>query len=192
MILKTKIAGGRARASPSLPRLNLPRLAAVVLLIAFGTAPAAIAARSDRPVGWQEPIIGLQARILSDYQAPAYPWGSGHRGIDAMVDVGEVIYSPTAGSVHFAGRVVNRGVLSIIDDHGRIASFEPVCSLLSIGFEVQPGDAIAVYCEPDPGYQSHCVGDCMHFSARLDGAYLSPLHLIYGLQPSRLWPLPQG
>jgi hypothetical protein len=200
MIHRAANRGWRSPAKTSLSSNKLLRLGALALLITLGTTPvitlraaqAALAARDEPGLAWQEPIIGLQARIVGDYQAPAYPWGSGHRGVDVLVEFGEVIVSPAAGSVHFAGWVVNRGVLSIVDERGRIASFEPVCSLVRLGSAVQAGDAIAVHCEPDPGYQRHCVGECVHFSARQSGAYLSPLHLIYGLKPSRLWPVPSS
>jgi hypothetical protein len=184
------------RAGPS--RVNR-RLVAMVMLVPFLVAvvsvtfakdPAALGAPVAR-AAWQEPVIGLRARILSDYRAPAYRWVSGHRGVDVGVEAGELILSPTSGSVYFAGRVVNRGVISIIDEHGLIASFEPVCPLLSTGLWVRAGDPVAVQCEGDESYGQHCPSACIHFSARLDGGYLSPLHLIYGLKPSRLWPVPQ-
>jgi len=164
-------------------------LAALTLLIALSSVLPGLA--RDARAHWQEPVAGFESRILSDYQAPSYPWGSGHRGVDVLVDDGEVIISPTAGFVHFAGRVVTRGVISIIDEHGLIASFEPVCPLATTGQGVLAGEPIATHCGADESYGQHCATECIHFSARLDGAYLSPLHLIYGLKPSRLWPVPE-
>jgi hypothetical protein len=162
--------------------------------LALGSLASARASESARVGSWQEPVADLAGRVTADYQAPAYRWSAGHRGVDAWVEPNESILSPIAGSVHFAGRVVNRGVVSIIDDRGVIASFEPVCALVIEGQRVSAGEVIAFHCSEaetsadDPTYQ-HCEFDCIHISARIDGAYLSPLHLVYGLEPSRLWPL---
>jgi hypothetical protein len=167
-------------------------LALVIILSSGATGRAEV--ERPRAGNWQEPIAGLSARVISDYQAPAYRWSSGHRGVDAWVEPGASIHSPITGSVHFAGRVVNRGVISISDDLV-IASFEPVCPLVTSGQTVSAGQLIAVHCDEEQSlsengqHYQHCEVDCVHISARINGEYISPLHLIYGLKPSRLWPL---
>jgi hypothetical protein len=135
-------------------------------------------------------VPDIAGRVVEDYDAPLTRWGAGHRGIDFAVAPEELISSPAAGSVHFVGRVVNRPILTIVDSAGQLASFEPVCSNLSVGEAVSAGSVIGWHCEADLSYEPHCPVECVHFSARRDGNYLSPLHLIFGLAPSRLWPPP--
>jgi murein DD-endopeptidase MepM/ murein hydrolase activator NlpD len=139
---------------------------------------------------WVEPVPDLLGRIVEDYDAPLTRWGPGHRGVDFAVTAEEPISSPVAGSVHFTGWVVNRPVLTIVDSTGQLASFEPLCSNLTVGKEVSAGTVIGWHCEPAADYEPHCSSECVHFSARRDGNYLSPMHLIFGLEPSRLHPLP--
>lgn len=186
----------------SVATAGLPlRLGACLILLTVGPELSGAIANTHptvkftRAASWQEPIPGLSERIIADYQAPAYRWSSGHRGVDASVEPGAEIHSPVKGVVHFAGWVVNRGVISIADDTGLIASFEPVCPLAKRGETVAAGQIIATHCIADDDEKKsgedygHCSTDCLHFSARENGEYLSPLHLIYGLQPSRLWPV---
>lgn len=181
------------------PRRGFPQLVALTLVFGLATLQlspgTSSAANSPRVGSWQAPIVDLADRIFDDYRGPAYRWSAGHRGVDAWVEPGESLLSPMAGSVHFAGQVVNRGVVSISDGLGVIASFEPVCPLVSEGQLVRAGQVIAVQCgeerdsvDPEEKYE-HCAVACVHISARINGEYLSPLHLIYGLEASRLWPL---
>jgi hypothetical protein len=178
----------------SLPTQVTSAAAALALAIVLGVSTGAGGLGGDGPnvarPNWVEPVPGLPGRLVEDYDAPLTRWGAGHRGIDFAVMPEELISSPTAGSVHFVGRVVNRRILTIIDSAGQLASFEPVCSNLSIGEVVSAGSVIGWHCEADLSYDSHCEVECVHFSARRDGNYLSPLQLIFGLAPSRLWPPP--
>jgi murein DD-endopeptidase MepM/ murein hydrolase activator NlpD len=178
----------------SLPTRVTSAAAAFALTAALGVSTAAGALspagqNAARPV-WVEPVPGLAGRVVEDFDAPLLRWQPGHRGIDFAVAPEELISSPAAGSVHFVGRVVNRPILTIVDSAGQLASFEPVCSNLSVGEAVSAGSVIGWHCEADLSYEPHCPVECVHFSARRDGNYLSPLHLIFGLAPSRLWPPP--
>jgi hypothetical protein len=178
----------------SLPTQVTSAAAAIALACVLGVSTAAgglsgAAQNPGRPA-WVEPVPGLVGRVLEDYDAPLMRWGAGHRGIDFAVAPEELISSPAAGSVHFVGRVVNRPILTIVDSAGQLASFEPVCSNLGLGEVVSAGSVIGWHCEAHLSYDSHCEVECVHFSARRDGNYLSPLHLIFGLAPSRLWPPP--
>jgi hypothetical protein len=175
-------------------RANSAAAIALITIMSVSTAAEALSGSRQnlhRPA-WVEPVPGLASRVIEDYDAPVVRWGPGHRGIDFAVAPGELISSPVAGSVHFVGRVVNRPILTIADSAGQLASFEPVCSNLSRGQTVSAGSVIGWHCEADLSYEPHCPVECVHFSARRDGNYLSPLHLIFGLSPSRLWPLPSG
>ncbi len=126
---------------------------------------------------WAEPIPFFEQSIEESYLAPASRYGSGHRGIDFHVEPGQSIHSPDHGVVHFVGKVVNRNLITIRTTHGKLASFEPVCSSLRMGDLVRKGQALGVRCLGDESYFAHC-DSCVHASARDHHGYLSPLHLM--------------
>ncbi|HEV7948307.1 MAG TPA: M23 family metallopeptidase [Glaciihabitans sp.] len=155
-----------------------PILTALLVIVAASTTTSGAAALgansvvSVPEVNWVWPA-GQEREVLRPFMAPATVYASGHRGIDI---VAEQVYSPADGVVHFAGRVVDRSVLSISHSDGLISSFEPVTTHLRAGQPVRRGDAIATVV---PG---HCPQLCLHFGVRLEGAYLSPERL-YGTLP---------
>lgn len=159
---------------------------AIVLMTA---QPAKSGSVSNARV-WQEPIAGIHELVLNDFEAPPQRWAAGHRGIDVAIEADQIFASPLNGWVHFAGVVVDRPVLSLIDTEGRLASFEPACTNRGVGAPVTAGQVVGWHCEALDGYREHCDQPCLHISARNQSGYLSPLHLIYGLSPSRLWPVP--
>lgn len=136
---------------------------------------------------WSPPVVG--SVLVNSYKAPATSFGSGHRGVDYEVNLGQGIFAPASGTVSFAGKVVDRQVLSLSHDQNVFSSYEPVCSSLAVGESVSAGDLIAEVCEPEPSYVAHCQDRiCMHFSARKDEDYLSPLWFTGELSPSVLLP----
>ena len=92
------------------------------------------------------------------------------------------MFAPVDGVVHFAGLVVNRGVLSIEHPGGLISSFEPIATTLTAGMAVHRGDTIGTV---EPG---HCAAVCLHFGVRLHGQYVSPLNYLGGIPRSVLLP----
>lgn len=87
------------------------------------------------------------------------------------------------------GEVVDRPVISISHIGNLVSAFEPVCSSVRVGDRVESGQLIGEICEADSEYQPHCLDfTCLHFSARLNGEYLSPLVLTGEAKPSRLLP----
>lgn len=159
-------------------------LAVLVLLIAplAGEGPAETAI--DEPRGnWSWPLSPEPA-VLRAFDPPDKPWLSGHRGVDLKATASATpVTSPEAGTVTFAGVVVDRPVITI--DHGGVkSSFEPVESSLAVGTAVSKGDVIGTVL---PG---HC-GDipCLHWGVRRGEEYLNPLSFVRDLRPSILLPL---
>ena len=134
---------------------------------------------------WAEPIPYLYENLEEDYLAPVSEYGAGHRGIDFHVTPGQQLESPADGTVHFVGKVVNRNLITIRTDRGKLASFEPVCSNLRSGQRVSQGQGIGVRCDGDETYEAHCES-CVHASARDNFGYLSPLHMLGQKSPSVL------
>jgi murein DD-endopeptidase MepM/ murein hydrolase activator NlpD len=122
--------------------------------------------------------------VTRPFEAPATAYSSGHRGIDIAAAQGTQVLAPAAGTVYFAGRVVDRAVLTIEHEGGYLSSFEPVVSDLDAGQTVRMGQMIGTV---DSG--GHCSGSCLHFGVRLGGEYLSPLMMIGEVPRAVLLPL---
>ena len=162
-------------------RLMLPprlRIAALAMVLALPTA-------SVPPTGavWSWPVPAPHV-VVRQYLAPATRYGPGHRGIDLRAPIGTPVTAPDDGTVRFAGRVADRGVLSI--DHGGVlSSLEPVRLLVHAGEHVTRGEAVGVVTAPGA---THPAG-VLHLGARVQDGYVSPLLLLGGLRRPVLLPL---
>jgi murein DD-endopeptidase MepM/ murein hydrolase activator NlpD len=133
------------------------------------------------------PLVG--SSVVREYRQSETPYSAGHRGIDYEATLGQAVFAPADGKVHFVGEVVNRHLISL--DHGQelLSAFEPVCSQLNEGDSVVSGQLIGEVCEGDASYDPHCQQSiCVHSSVRKIGEYLSPLWFTGELTPSRLLP----
>jgi hypothetical protein len=157
----------------------------IKLILLLTLIAKAISTPTPVPELWAEPIPYLFENLEEDYLAPVSEYGSGHRGIDFHIAPGQQLRSPADGTVHFIGKVVNRNLITIRTDRGKLASFEPVCSSLSPGQRVSQGQPIGVRCHGDETYEAHCES-CVHASARDNFGYLSPLHMMGQNSPSVL------
>jgi len=120
-------------------------------------------------------------RVLRAFIGPPEPWQPGHRGIDVLA-ASDALVAPADGVVRFAGRVVDRGVLSIDHGGGVISSYEPVEALVAEGEAVSRGQILARIGD------GHCASRCVHVGVRVDGAYRNPLLLLGGWQRPVLLP----
>lgn len=136
---------------------------------------------------WENPVVG--SALVNSYRQSETPYSSGHRGVDFAVSLGQGVFAPANGTVHYVGKVVDRQLISIRHEGNLISAFEPVCSVLSVGTQVFTGELIGEVCEADQDYVPHCPDQfCLHFSARKSDEYLSPLWLTGDLAPARLLP----
>lgn len=177
----------------TLKNLTLGSLASMGLLIWL---QATAAANPALPLGTWNPPLETPIRLVNQYRQPNSDYSAGHRGVDYLVKLGQPILAPADGKVWFSGRVAQRPVLSLQHSGGYLTEFEPVCSDLAKGEPVFAGQQIAVICQAENNYQSHCSSAlCLHFSLRSPekfkgaGQYLSPLVFIGGLNPTRLLPM---
>ncbi len=139
-------------------------------------APSTVVVRDG---GWSWPTDAPR-RVIRPFIAPPVKWGSGHRGVDLAA--GDTLLAPAAGVVSFAGRVVDRGVLSIDHGGGVVSSYEPVIPTVAAGDPILTGEPIAVI---EPG---HCTAPCVHMGVRVDGEYANPLRWLGGVPRSVLLP----
>lgn len=166
------------------------RRAATVLVLlsvvaaAAGT-PAAATDSSPPPASpvapgeWVWPAAGVVSRA---YQQPAHAYATGHRGIDILVDTTS-IRSPDAGTVVFAGTVVDRPLLTIDHGEGLVSTLEPVITSLTPGASVARGDPIG-----ELAAGGHARSGELHLGARLDGEYVNPLLLLGDIPRAVLLP----
>ena len=153
------------------------------------TPVAAVAAGASGAAGrvelarWTWPV-GPAHDLGRSFQAPAGPYGAGHRGIDVAAQPGTAVRAPADGVVSFAGVVVDRPVLSIQHSDGLLSSIEPVTAQVAQGDRVSAGQVVGVVATG-----AHCSDRCVHFGVRRHGQYISPLLLLGGLAPAVLLPL---
>lgn len=168
---------------------SLTPLAVLVLVLASGSAAAAAAPPLARDAtistpapGWEWPVDGPRV-VERPFLAPPTPYGAGHRGVDLRAEsAGTVVRAATDGVVHFSGRVVDRGVVTIRSGP-LLVTVEPVTSAVVVGDVVAAGDPIGAL---EPG---HCAAPCVHLGVREAGVYVSPLRWLGGLRRAVLLPL---
>ena len=148
--------------------------------------------------GWSWPLLPGPA-VVRLFEPPARRWLAGHRGVDLAGTAGDAVRSPAAGTVRFAGTVVDRGVLTLDHGNGTVSSFEPVTATVSVGDQVTVGQPVGLLASrsASPGAgpdsrQPHCPDSCLHWGVRLDGEYVDPLRFVMDRRPSVLLPLAGG
>ncbi|GAB5079521.1 M23 family metallopeptidase [Arthrobacter sp. AD-310] len=163
------------------PGASSPASSAAAAGMVMSAAPAAI--NGVAAPDWEWPLVP-RPRVLRPFDPPPKPWLSGHRGVDlAAPSDGSAVMSPAAGTVSFAGVVVDRPVITIDHGGGLRSSFEPVDSTLAVGEVVAAGQVIGTAL---PG---HCPVPCLHWGVRRGEDYINPLQFVMDLRPSVLLPL---
>ncbi|RFA16059.1 hypothetical protein B7R22_04810 [Subtercola boreus] len=123
--------------------------------------------------------------VLRPFAAPATRYSAGHRGIDISASPGQPVYAVLAGTVSFAGVVVDRPLVSLTHGDGLLSSVEPVTPTVALGETVAVGQQIGVVAT-----SSHCELGCVHLGLRRNGEYVSPLLLFGGIPRAVLLPGP--
>lgn len=145
--------------------------AAVLFLITAAAVPAGAA-----PGGpYRPPVAGT--RVVEPFAPPAERWLTGHRGVDLVAPAGTAVLAAGAGVVVFAGRLADRGVVSV--DHGPLrTTYEPVDAVVQSGDRVAVGDVLGTV-----GEGAHCSQRCLHWGARIGEEYIDPLALLSDYRP---------
>ncbi|ROP32517.1 peptidase M23-like protein [Couchioplanes caeruleus] len=130
------------------------------------------------------PVPG--AAIVRRFDPPPQPWLAGHRGVDLAAAPSAPVRSAGAGTVVFAGRVAERGVVSVAHPGGLRTTYEPLTvTSLRVGDPVTAGQEIGRLAPGHPGCPAPA---CLHWGLRRGDDYLDPLTLL-GLGRVRLLPL---
>lgn len=172
-----------------MPSRLLPALLLLVCLLAAGPAtagppPSGTAPPGSPPVGavWVPPLPG--PHVTRPFEAPATPYGRGHRGVDLAAAPGAVVVAAGDGVVAFAGAVAGRPVVSIDHTGGLRTTYEPVEATVGAGQRVAQGSPIGTLAA---GHAGCPAAACLHWGLRRGEAYLDPLQL---LAPPRIRLLP--
>ena len=157
--------------------------ALAILLTAFLVcAPPATA--DDGRLDWP---LRPRPAVLRVFDAPSPNWSRGHRGVDLAAVPGQAVYAAAAGTVMFAGTLVDRPVVSIAHPGGLRTSYEPVRAIVRAGQLVAAGTVLGDLVAGHPG-----CGTCLHWGAMWGPAsradYVDPLGLVV-TAPIRLKPL---
>lgn len=147
--------------------------------------PSTSANRSGPAERFRLPLDGPPL-VSRRFDPPSLPWGRGHRGVDLHATGPDVtVYAAGAGMVSHAGRIVDRGVVSISHPGGFRTTYEPVDTRLPVGATVVAGTPIGVLVGGHPGCPASA---CLHWGLRQHGGgYLDPL-LLLGDGRTRLLP----
>lgn len=160
-------------------------LAVLAAIPATGAPPTQPVAEQPTPRGgYRWPLDGTP-RITRPFEPPPEPWAAGHRGVDLAGTPGMPVRAAANGVVHFAGTVVDRGVVGIRHTAGLRTTYEPVTPLVRSGQPVRAGDVIGTLAS---GHTGCPVAACLHWGLRRGDQYLDPLTLL-GAGRVRLLPV---
>ena len=147
-------------------------LAAASLLVGFDTSRARAAPPPSGGCGaWLPPVDGP---VVRSFEAPAFAYGPGHRGIDFAVPPGTPVRASGDGVVAFAGPVA--GSLHVVVAHdGNLRTTYAFLAGISVraGERVPRGQVVGSAGSSGP---EHEAGG-LHFGVRLGDRYLDPQRL---------------
>jgi murein DD-endopeptidase MepM/ murein hydrolase activator NlpD len=140
--------------------------------VAPGSSPPVTGQKQQSRWSWPlEPTPEVARR----FDPPDQPWLPGHRGVDLGGAVGQVVRSPTGGTVTYAGRLAGRGVVVVTHADGLRSTFEPVSSTVRVGSTVSQGDPVGQI----SGEVGHCSpATCLHWGVLRGRTYLDPLAFV--------------
>ncbi len=145
---------------------------------------AATGSHLQRVPPLRPPVAGP---VVRGYEAPAGPYGAGHRGVDLAAATGAPVGAPAAGRVVFAGGVAGTVWASIEVAPGVVTTLGPLRALaVTSGRRVAAGARLA---DLAPGHGSGRHPTTLHLGLRIDGAYVDPLPWLTGYGRPRLAPL---
>jgi murein DD-endopeptidase MepM/ murein hydrolase activator NlpD len=167
-------------------------LTAVVAVVAVapvsaptdGRQPASGATGVARPAEGRVPALRMPVAgtLVRGFEAPAGPYGPGHRGIDLAAPVGQPLRAPAAGRILFAGPVAGRVWVSLLVAPGVVVTVGPLLGpVVAVGRRVGALEPVG---RLGPGHAG-----ALHLGLRVDGVYVDPLPYLVDRPRARLAPL---
>lgn len=125
---------------------------------------------------WQAPV---PLRVLRPFVSTPTPWAAGHRGVDLAASPGTPVAAAGAGTVVYAGWLVDRPLVSIDHGAGLRTTYEPVHPRVRRGQVIAGGTIVGVVDTHRVGSAtSHPPCRCLHWGLRRGTVYLDPLTLL--------------
>lgn len=134
-------------------------------------------------VSYDWPVPGPPVRA---FDAPATPYGSGHRGVDLPVRAGQSVHPMGDGLVLFAGRIDGDTWVTVSHRDGIVTSYGPLQGrpattlhraggppIVAVGASVTTMDVLGL-----ARGDAHGTSGRLHVGARRDGRYIDPAGLI--------------
>jgi murein DD-endopeptidase MepM/ murein hydrolase activator NlpD len=141
--------------------------------------PPAAPAAGGRVPALRLPVAGP---VVRGFEAPAGPYGPGHRGVDLGAAAGAPVAAPAAGRVSFAGPVAGSRWVSLLVAPGVVVAVGPLLdAAVATGERVRAGARV--------GRLAAGHGGAVHLSLRVDGSYVDPLPWLVDRPRPRLVPL---
>jgi murein DD-endopeptidase MepM/ murein hydrolase activator NlpD len=132
------------------------------------TRPSAVATAAKLPaVQVPQLLPPVDGELIRGFEAPASPFGPGHRGVDIGAPPGAAVTAPASGRVRFAGMVGGVGWVTIEVAAGATVTVGPIA-----GFRVRAGDDVGA--ESILGEVAAGHGGGVHLGLRIHGAYVDP------------------
>jgi murein DD-endopeptidase MepM/ murein hydrolase activator NlpD len=167
-------------------RLLITAVALIGMLVSADTVAAAPdtgaripaeanAAPAPARFGW--PLADPHV-IARPFTAPETAYGPGHRGVDLVGEVGQSVLTAGPGMVLYAGRMVDRDVVSIEHPGGLRTTYEPVSAAVTVGEQVTQGQRIGNLQPGHPECAAPVPKACLHWGARRRLHYLDPMRLL--------------
>lgn len=138
------------------------------LLGATSFAPPALVTAPGEHLhcAWLAPV---DAEVIDGFRPPDRPYGSGNRGLEYDVEVGDAVRAVAQGRVGFVGPVGGRVYVVVEHPSGLKSTYGPVSAPTVVRGQDLP--AAIVMAAAEPGF---------HLTARLGERYLDPQRLIDG------------
>lgn len=161
----------------------VPGLAAIVLSGVIPGPPTAAHAEGGTAEQWLSPPVyewPVAGQPVHGFEAPAGPYGSGHRGVDLAVDPGQPVHPMADGTIAFAGTVARERWVTVIHRDGITTSYGPLAGVGApqLGEAVDRGDVIGLAVG-----RAHGVDGRLHVGARRVGRYVDPAALVADSPP---------
>jgi murein DD-endopeptidase MepM/ murein hydrolase activator NlpD len=154
----------------------------IIVAAALAASPIGVFASAPTTSPQQPPpassgryVWPVRGPVINGFEAPAGPYGPGHRGIDIGAPFGSPVVAPEDGVVAFSGWVAGSLFLSIDHSDGIRTTYSWLSGVMVRKSDsVKKGETIA---RTGAGHPGDSVPH-LHFGARVGDVYIDPLLLL--------------